>query len=137
VLCFDTTKDQGEIAMLAANPYRIRFATADNADALRRLAEQGSQQPLVGRVLIGLIDYTPAAALSLQDGRVIADSSRRTDRVVAALRVRAGAVQAYEATPSLGERIRAALAAYHGEVVVPEPVAGIGHTEHEPERKAA
>jgi hypothetical protein len=124
--------------MLTANPYRIRFATADDADALRRLAEQCSQQPLVGRVLIGLIDYTPAAALSLQDGRVIADPSRRADRVVAALRVRAGAVRAYEATPSLSERLREAFAAYHSGVVVPAPVAGTGDTEQPaPERKAA
>jgi hypothetical protein len=123
--------------MLTANPYRIRFATADDADALRQLAEQSSQQPLVGRVLIGLIDYAPAAALSLQDGRVIADPSRRTDRVVAALRVRAGAVRAYETTPSLSERLRAAFAAYHSGVVVPAPVAGTGHTEQAPERKAA
>jgi hypothetical protein len=124
--------------MLTANPYRIRFATADDADALRRLAEQSSQQPLVGRVLIGLIDYAPAAALSLQDGRVIADPSRRTDRVVAALRTRAGAVRAYEATPSLSERLRAAFAAYRGGDVVPAPMAGRGDAEQAaPERKAA
>jgi hypothetical protein len=39
--------------MFSANAYRIRFATADDADTLRRLAERGSQEPLVGRVLIG------------------------------------------------------------------------------------
>jgi hypothetical protein len=123
--------------MLTANPHRIRFATADDADALRQLAEQSSQEPLVGRVLIGLIDYAPAAALSLQDGRVIADPSRRTDHMVAALRTRAGAVRAYEATPALSERLRAAFAAYHGGVAAPAPVEAIAEVEQAPERKAA
>ena len=123
--------------MLTDNPYRIRLATAEDADALSRLAEQSSQEPLVGRVLIGLVDYTPAAALSLQDGRVLADPSHRTDRVVAALRTRAGAIRAYEATPSLRERMLAAVSAWRTEVSAPEPVAHIGDTEDEPERKAA
>jgi hypothetical protein len=124
--------------MLTANPHRIRFATAHDADALQRLAERSSQQPLVGRVLIGLIDYAPAAALSLQDGRVIADPSRRTDRMVAALHTRAGAVRAYEATPSLSERLRAAFAAYDVGVAAPAPVEAIGDTaDQAPERKAA
>jgi hypothetical protein len=39
--------------MIAANAQRIRFATAEEADTLRRRAERGSQQPLVGRVPIG------------------------------------------------------------------------------------
>ena len=123
--------------MLTANPYHIRFATAEDADALRRLAEQSSQQPLVGRVLIGLVDYTPAAALSLQDGRVIADRSPRTDRLVAALRTRADSIRAYETTPSLRERMLAAVSAWRTEVPAPGPVAHIGGTEDEPERKAA
>jgi hypothetical protein len=123
--------------MIAANPYRIRYATTDDADALTRLAEQSSQRPLAGRVLIGQFDGTPAAALSLQDGRVVADPSRSTDRVVAALRTRAGAIQAHEAMPSLRDRLRAALAAYHGGVVVPAPVSRTGDADHEPERIAA
>jgi hypothetical protein len=107
--------------MIAANAYRIRYAAKADADALTRLAEQSSQRPLAGRVLFGQFDGTPAAALSLQDGRVIADPARRTDRLVAALRTRAGAIQAYEATPSLRERLLAALPAYRGGVVVPAP----------------
>ena len=95
--------------MFAANTYKLRLATEEDADALRRLAELDSRPPLAGRVLIGDIAGTPAAALSLGDDRVIADPFRRTDHLVACLRIRAGAVRAYEATPSLTERMRAAL----------------------------
>jgi hypothetical protein len=107
--------------MFAPNAYRIRFATAADADTLSRLAERDSQEPLVGRVLIGQYDGT-AAALSLHDGRVIADSSRHTDTLVANLRMRADAIRAFEATPSLRDRLRAAFAAYDGATVVPAPV---------------
>jgi len=118
--------------MYAANAYGIRFATAADADALRSLAERDSQQPLVGRVLIGHIDGTPAAALSLHDGRVIADTSPRTDRVVATLRMRADAIRAFETTPSLRERLLAALPAERGRSnVVPMPLSRHGYDERE------
>ena len=124
--------------MIAANAYRIRFATVEDAETLARLAERDSRQPLVGRILMGWINGTPAAALSLHDGHAIADSSPLTDRLVAALRVRAGAIRAYEATPSLRERLLAALPAERGRpTVVPTPVSGDSHAEDEPERLAA
>jgi hypothetical protein len=107
--------------MFAPNAYRIRFATAADADTLSRLAERDSQEPLVGRVLIGQFDGT-AAALSLDDGRVIADSSRHTDSLVANLRIRADAIRAFEATPALRDRLRAAFASYDSATVVPAPV---------------
>jgi hypothetical protein len=123
--------------MIAANYYPIRFATSEDADTLRRFAERNSQQPLVGRVLIGQIDGAPAAALSLHDGRVIADSSGHTDRLVATLRMRAGAIRAFEATPSLRERLLAALPKERGgSIVVPAPVSRVG-AEQAPERVAA
>ena len=95
--------------MFAANTYDIRLTTEDDADALHRLAELDSREPLTGRVLIGKIAGSPAAALSLSDDRVVADPFRRTDHLVANLRSRAGAIRAYEATPSLVDRLRAAL----------------------------
>jgi hypothetical protein len=95
--------------MFAANTYKLRLATDDDADALRRLAELDSRAPLAGRVLVGEMAGTPAAALSLGDDRVIADPFRRTDHLVACLRIRAGAIRAHEATPSLTARMRAAL----------------------------
>ena len=123
--------------MIAANAYRIRIATVEDADTLGRLAERESQQPLVGRILIGQIDGAPAAALSLHDGRVIADSSHRTDRLVATLRMRAGAIRAFEATPSLRERLLAALPAERGATVLQAPMSRDEHAEDELERLAA
>lgn len=123
--------------MFAPNAYRIRFATVEDADTLRHLAERNSKQPLVGRVLIGHYDGT-AAALSLHDGRVIADSSVHTATLVANLRARAGAIRAFEATPSLRDRLRAALASYDGGATVVEaPMSRDAHAEQEPERIAA
>jgi hypothetical protein len=108
--------------MIPANAYRIFLATDEDADALTRLAEQDSQEPLDGRVLIGEIAGEPAAALSLDDGHVIADRSRHPGRLVAAMRMRAGAIRAYEATPWLRERLLAALPpAYRRGLVEPVP----------------
>jgi hypothetical protein len=59
----------------------------------------------LGRVLIGEIDGAPAAAISLDDGRVIAGRSARTGHLAAFLRMRAAALRAQEAVPSLRERI--------------------------------
>ena len=95
--------------MLPANRYSIRRATAEDAAALARLAELDSQRPLTGRALIGLIDGRPAAAVSLEDGRALADPFRSTADLVVQLRVRCGAVAAYERTPSLRERLLAGL----------------------------
>jgi hypothetical protein len=118
--------------MFAPTAYRIHFATGEDADTLTRLAEHGSQQPLVGRVLIGQLNGTPAAALSLDDGRVITDPSRHTDELVANLRSQAGAVRAFEATPSLRDRLRAAFAAYKsGPAVAEAPVSSIGDAQHD------
>ena len=95
--------------MFGSSTYTYRHATEDDAATLRRLAELDSSAPLTGRVLIGEIAGSPAAALSLDDDRVIADPFRRTDHLVACLRSRAGATRAYEACPSLSERMRAAM----------------------------
>jgi len=124
--------------MFAANAYRIRFATVEDADILGRLAGRESQQPLVGRILIGEIEGRPAAALSLHDGRVIADSSSCTDRLTSTLRMRAGAIRAFEATPSLRDRLLASLPADRGgSIPVPAPLSGDGHDEDESVRLAA
>jgi hypothetical protein len=121
--------------MIAANAYRIRFATAADADTLKGLAESASEEPLVGRILIGWLDGTPAAALSIEEGRAIYDSSRPTDRVVSALRMRAGAIEAFETTPSLRERLLAALPTERGRSnIVQMPTPSHDYDESEPMR---
>ncbi len=71
--------------MFAPNTYVIREASRADADALHRLAALDSRPVLRERVLIGELDGVPAAALSLADGRVVADPFRRTDGLVAQL----------------------------------------------------
>ena len=100
--------------MFVANTHVLRLANDQDAIGLRRLAELDSQRPLAGRVLLGEMDGTLAAAISLADGRVIADPFRNTVVLVSHLRVRAQALQTYDATASLPDRIRAALSARYG-----------------------
>jgi hypothetical protein len=98
--------------MYPGNYYVIRQATPEDEPALRRLAELDSQRPLSGPALIAEIDGGAAAALSLNDGRVIADPFERTTVLRQLLRIRAGALDAHARTPSLADRIRAAMAPF-------------------------
>ena len=95
--------------MISANAYVIRTATVDDDETLRTLAELDSQQPLYRPALIGEIDGYPAAAISLIDGRVVSDPFQFTVRLTQVLHIRAGALRAYERTPSLPERLRASI----------------------------
>jgi hypothetical protein len=118
--------------MFAANTYRIRLAAEGDTDTLRRLAELSSDRPLDGRVLIGEIDTVVVAALSLSDGRVIADSVPYVDYVVANLRVRADSIRAYEAMPSLDHRLLAGLPAWYRAIAVPTATRADERTDREP-----
>jgi hypothetical protein len=95
--------------MLPANTYVIRPATDDDQPALRALAELDSQHQLYGPALVGEIDGRPAAAISLEDRRVIADPFLFTVQLRQVLRMRAAALHAREQTPSLPARVRAAI----------------------------
>jgi hypothetical protein len=117
--------------MLAANTYRIRLATKHDADTLRRLAERTSDRPLHGQALIGKIDGA-VAALSLADGRVIADSSPQVAHLVASLRARAVSAWAYSATPSLNERLLAGLPAWYRAILLESDPADGELVEREP-----
>ena len=117
--------------MFAANTYRIRLANDEDIDTLRDLAHRNSEQRLDGPGLIGEIDGVGAAALSLSDGRVIADSSRRIDHLIANLRVRAASIRAYESTPSLNARLLAALPAQHRTSAIPTSTTDDEAIEHE------
>jgi len=117
--------------MFAANTYRIRLAHDKDIDTLRDLADRVAEQRLDGPVLIGEIDGVGTAALSLSDGRIIADSSRRIDHLVANLRVRAESIWAYESTPSLNDRLRAAVPTSHLTSAIPTSIADGESVEHE------
>ncbi len=78
----------------------IRLARPDDDGALRRLAALDSTRPLAGAALIALADGEPRAALSLADGRVVADPFSPTQDLVDLLRIRAR-----PATPDRARRL--------------------------------
>jgi hypothetical protein len=78
--------------MTSAPTIAIRTAAVDEAAAVRRLAYLDSQRPLRGDVLVALEDAEPVAAISLADGRVVADPFRPTAVVVELLRLRVASI---------------------------------------------
>jgi hypothetical protein len=95
--------------MYAADSFVIRHATDADDVALARLASLDSQPRLTGSILIGELNGEPVAALSLADGRAIADPFRPTAHLVASMRVRARGLHAVEHMPSLRDRLLAGL----------------------------
>ncbi|MGH2945906.1 MAG: hypothetical protein ACRDPC_06530 [Solirubrobacteraceae bacterium] len=95
--------------MFAANTYVIRPATDADRPALRRLAFLDEAEPLTGRILVGDIDRVPAAAISLDERRTIADPFQRSGAPRVHSRLREAALEAFEREPSLRERMRAAM----------------------------
>jgi hypothetical protein len=95
--------------MFSATAFVIRPARDADEPALRRLAFLDSADVLQGRILIGEIDRVPAAAISLDERRIVADPFQRSDALRVHLRMRAAGLLAYERMPSVGDRIRAAL----------------------------
>jgi hypothetical protein len=67
----------------------LRTAGPDEAGELDRLAALDSQRPLTGEVLVALLDGRLVAAMSLEDGRVVADPLVRTLEERALLHTRA------------------------------------------------
>jgi len=67
----------------------VRLATGADGPALTRLAELDEAAAPAGPVLVGVVMQRPVAALSLEDGRVIADPFTPTGDLVELLRLRA------------------------------------------------
>jgi hypothetical protein len=66
----------------------LRLAGPDELDELALLAALDSQRPLSGDSLVALVDGNLIAAMSLRDGRVIADPLAPTDEARALLQTR-------------------------------------------------
>ncbi len=64
----------------------IHRARTNDSRELNRLAALDSSDPLQGDILLGRIDGELRAALSLSDGRVVADPFARTAHIVRTLR---------------------------------------------------
>jgi hypothetical protein len=89
----------------------LRPATAEDAAALKRLAELDSRRLTEGPHLVAARDGVVEAAISLRDGELIADPFKRTAELGALLRCHAGPVpQASRETPVPDPRLRTALA---------------------------
>ena len=95
--------------MFPANAYVIRQATIDDDRTLERLAALDSQRPLSGRALIGEIDGSPAAAISMADGRVVADPFRATAQLLPVLIMRRRSLLAFAKRPTVRERVKAGM----------------------------
>ena len=72
----------------------IRAATTNDGRTLTRLAALDSAEVPAGPVLVAEVDGEAQAALSLRDGRVVADPFERTAELVSLLRVRADTIAA-------------------------------------------
>ena len=75
--------------MRSVPTHELRFAGAADVVAVARLAALDEERELTGRVLVALVDGDAVAALSLEDGRVVANPFMATADAVAMLRLRA------------------------------------------------
>ena len=71
----------------------LRRARRADATALHRLAALDSARPLRGDVVVAEVEERPVAAISLADGRVVADPFERTLTATALLRDHAAEVR--------------------------------------------
>jgi hypothetical protein len=67
----------------------VRLADHDDDEVSDVLAELDSAPALIGPRLLALADGWPVAAISLRDGRVVANPFAPTEQAVAVLRLRA------------------------------------------------
>jgi hypothetical protein len=67
----------------------LRQAQADDARALKMLAELDEEPELSGVTLLALIDGDAVAAMSLEDGRVVSNPFVATKEAVSLLKLRA------------------------------------------------
>ena len=87
----------------------IKIGGTDDAKALSDLAALDSRPALTGDVLLAVVGDEPVAAISLTDGRVVADPFRPTASTVELLKVRAAQhaepVKKVRAFPSFVRRV--------------------------------
>ena len=76
----------GARTVLPMSTIALHPATDRDRRELDRLAALDSSEPLGGRVLLGRVDGVLRAALSCNDGRIVADPFSRTGQVVRLLR---------------------------------------------------
>jgi hypothetical protein len=75
-------KDPRHEPTATAHSLTMRYAVAEDADALRRLAQLDSARPLHGTVLVAEVAGEPWAAISLDDFHAVADPFRPSGELV-------------------------------------------------------
>jgi hypothetical protein len=91
--------------MFPGYSHDIQTENDETAKELLHLAILDEDAPLATPALVAHVDGEAVAALSLVDGRSVADPFRRTAHIVTILRLHASAIHAHEKQPSLRERI--------------------------------
>jgi hypothetical protein len=82
----------------------LRLAGIDDNGDVRRLAALDEERELEGAVLLALLDGHAVAALSMRDGRSVADQFVLTRELVALLRLRAEHLSPGTPAPHRGTR---------------------------------
>ncbi len=96
----DLRRDAARSRLVAAAEWldttrvELRHARRDDADVVRRLAILDEARTLEGPVLLALVNGLAVAALSLDDGRVVADPFVATVEARSLLRLRAAQLAA-------------------------------------------
>ena len=92
--------------MFPGHSHDIHIEQDAHSPVLTRLAALDDAAPLATPALIAHIGSEPVAALSLVDGRSVADPFRYTEPIRTVLSFHARGIRAAERRPSLIERIR-------------------------------
>lgn len=92
--------------MLSANTFVIRDAGVADVPELVRLGWATEENWPAGRILVGEIRGVVAAALAVEENRTVSAATQGAPYLLAHIRSRAAAIEAYERTPSLAERVR-------------------------------
>jgi hypothetical protein len=95
--------------VLHSNAFTIRPARESDEPTLAWLAALDSQAPIRRPALIGDVDGMPLAAISLVDGRVVADPFRPATGIATHLRLHRSGWRARERRDSIGAQLRAAI----------------------------
>jgi hypothetical protein len=99
---------RSHLVLDAGRELLVRLAGPADRDELERLATLDSQAPLEGGALLAELDGTAVAALSLRDGRLIADPFVPTAAVADHLRLRASSIAASNRPAAPLRRLRRA-----------------------------
>jgi len=81
------------------NTLALRVAQSDETPVVRRLAALDDSRPLHGDVLLALVDGEAVAAVSLDDGRVVANPFLPTADTVKLLSLRASQLTGPSGSP--------------------------------------